>query len=116
MLPALGLDEMRVVERQIEKMLRARDQYGELHLDRDHRDFMTEAAEEHRDAVFYLLVDELVRNDQRLERLRCEAADELAHTNPVEHGLREFVKAAPPTPPAPDFDSPFEIDPSGEGP
>jgi hypothetical protein len=43
------------------------------------------------DALFYLAAHAVAANDRRLERLRCEAADELARTNPVEHGLRELV-------------------------
>lgn len=87
---ALGLDELRVIEAMAERLVRHRVEYGELDVARDTRDWIAEAADEHRDAVFYMLVDQVVRNDQRLERLRCEAADELARMDPV-----AIIRAAP---------------------
>jgi hypothetical protein len=78
MLPGLGLDELRILERQAEKMLRHKREYGELVIATDGRNHRAEAADEHRDALFYMLVEEIKRSDERIDRLRCEAADEIA--------------------------------------
>jgi len=112
MLPALGLDELRVVETVVSRLLKARDQYGELNLDEDPRDFRVEAAEELADFIAYGAMREVAANDRRLERLRCEAADELALAHPIELGLRELRAARPMS--APDYPSAHEFDLGGE--
>ena len=136
LLPGLGLDELRILERQAEKMLRHKREYGELVIDMDTRDLRAEAADEHRDALFYMLVEEIKRSDARADRLRCEAADELSNITEegdhahvehpaarcVEHdsaprilaGLRELRDAAAATPH--DWPGPCDLsDIGGEG-
>ncbi len=93
-LPQLNDDELRVLEVLGLRMLKlGRPEYGPLDL-RKPRDWKTMRAEESADRLFYDACDEIATNEERLERLRCEAADELAAANPVEHGLRELVDAA----------------------
>lgn len=50
----LGDDEQEVLLRIAERFLSGRDQYGELDLDRDPRDFARETSEELCDALVYL--------------------------------------------------------------
>jgi hypothetical protein len=108
LLPALGLDELRVVETVVSRLVMARRQYGELDLDSDTRDFRIEGGEEMADFLFYAAAREVAAMDRRLDRLRCAAADELARMQPVEFGLREFVNTAA------DYPSAHEIDLGGE--
>lgn len=109
LLPALGLDELRVLGVIASRMVKARPQYGELDLDSDPRDFRVEGAEELADFVAYFAMREVAAMDRRLERLRCEAADEMAKTRPIEHGLRELVSAAP------DYPSACELEAGAQG-
>jgi hypothetical protein len=89
---SLSEDELRVIDVVTSRIIGlGRNSYEPLDLARDERDWSKEAAEEMADALFYLAAHAVAANDRRLERLRCEAADELARTNPVEHGLRELV-------------------------
>lgn len=101
-LPGLNNDELRVLEVIGLRMLRiGRETHGPLDLSRERRDWRTEGALELADRIFYDACEEIARNDERLERLRCEAADEIACANPVEAGLRELSAAAPTTTPDP---------------
>jgi hypothetical protein len=95
-LPLCSLDELRVIDVILERVLKVgRDSYAPLDLARDERDWGREAADELADALFYLAAREVAATDRRLERLRCEAADEIARTNPVERGLAELRDAKP---------------------
>jgi hypothetical protein len=90
-LPLCSLDELRVIDVILERVLKiGRDSYAPLDLARDERDWGAEAAAELADTLFYVAAREVAANDRRLERLRCAAADELARANPVEHGLVEL--------------------------
>jgi hypothetical protein len=89
---SLSEDELRVIDVITSRIIGlGRNSYEPLDLARDERDWTKEAAEELADTLFYLAAREVAANDRRIERLRCEAADEIARTNPVEHGLRELV-------------------------
>ncbi len=95
-LPTLSLDELRVVDVILGRVIgKGRDSYGPLNLGTDQRDFVAEASDELADAIWYLGCNIVAKNDARLERLRCEAEDEIARMNPVEHGLRELAANAP---------------------
>lgn len=88
-------DELRVVDVILERIMKVgRESYAPLDLARDERDWDKEAAEELADTLFYLAARHVAATDRRLERMRCEAADELASTNPVERGLAELRDAA----------------------
>lgn len=83
-LPMCSLDELRVIDTILERVLKVgRDSYSPLDLARDERDWSAEAAAELADTLFYLAAREVAANDRRLERLRCEAADELRDTEVV---------------------------------
>lgn len=105
-----SLDELRVVDQVLAGLERGADDYGPLDLARDQRDFGKEAAEELRDCLVYLAARAVAENDRRLERLRCEAADEIAaaedaaarprlwvrdERTAVERGLAELRDAEP---------------------
>jgi hypothetical protein len=93
---SLSEDELRVIDVVTSRIIGlGRSTYEPLDLARDERDWSKEAAEEMADALFYLAAHAVAANDRRLEHLRCEAADELARTNPIEHGLRELAANAP---------------------
>lgn len=95
-LPSLSVDELRVLDVITTRMIGVgRGTYGPLDLARETRDWKAEQAAEYADAIFYGACHEVAANDARLERLRCEVADELAQTNPIEHGLRELTEAEP---------------------
>lgn len=87
-------DELRVVDAILGRLEIGRDRYGYLDLSRA-RDWDAEEAEELLDARIYRACDVIRRRDERLDRLRCEVADELARTNPIELGLRELASNAP---------------------
>lgn len=92
-----SLDELRafgVIARRV--MGKGREIYGPLDLRRDRRDFRKERADEKADWIWYDAILEVIENDERLERLRCEAADRVAAA--VEPGLRELAEALPPPP------------------
>ena len=94
-LPSLTLDELRVVDTVLSRMIGiGRDHYGQLDLAREQRDWKAEQAAEWADALFYGACHEVAANDRRLERLRCDAADEMARTHPVEFGLAELAELA----------------------
>lgn len=93
-LPQLNNDELRVLETIGLRMLRiGRETHGPLVLERERRDWKAEAAAELADRLFYDACYEIATNDARLERLRCEAADEIAAR--VGPGLRELAESAP---------------------
>lgn len=88
-LGALSIDELRVLDVITTRMIGlGRDMYGPLDLSRERRDWRGEQASEYADAIFYGACHEVASNDERLERLRCDAADEIAGR--VEPGLREL--------------------------
>jgi hypothetical protein len=94
LLPLLSFDELRVVDVIVTRTLKlGRESYAPLDLARDERDWGKEAAEELADTLFYLACREVSANDRRLERLRCEVADEIAAN--IEPGLRELARVAP---------------------
>lgn len=91
---SLSIDELRVLDVITTRMVSVgRDSYGPLDLAREERDWKAEQANEYADAIFYGACHEVAANDARLERLRCEAADEIAGR--IEPGLRELVENAP---------------------
>jgi hypothetical protein len=95
-LPLCSFDELRVLDAILERILKVgRESYAPLDLARDERDWGREAADELADTLFYLAAREVAANDRRLERLRCEAADELKGLTPIERGLRELADNAP---------------------
>lgn len=109
-LHALSHDELRVVDVVVSRMLSiGRESYGPLMLDTTNRDWTAETAAELADAIFYVACRAVAANDARLERLRCEAADERA-AQPVDTRLRdalcELVQVAPERPRAFDFAMP----------
>lgn len=125
-LALLSHDELRVIDTLVDRILKVgRESYAPLDLSRDERDWKAEAASEHADALFYLLCDEVSKNDARRERLYCEAADELAavsaslaggcscrhphvpcllHETSIAAGLAELVANAPDEMPEWSFD------------
>lgn len=68
-------DELRVVDVVLGRLETGRDRYGFLDLSKA-RDWDAEEAEELLDARIYRACDVLKRRDEKLKRLRCEAADE----------------------------------------
>jgi broad specificity phosphatase PhoE len=93
-LHSLSLDELRVLDVITTRMVAiGRDTYGPLDLSRETRDWKAEQAAEYADSIFYGACHEVAANDARLERLRCEAADEIAGR--IEPGLRELAENAP---------------------
>lgn len=82
------------------------EQYGGLVIANDPRNFRKETADEFADALWYMAAEIVRVEDEKRERLECEAADELARTNPVEKGLQELCEAEPivPRTRAMDFD------------
>lgn len=102
-----SIDELRafgVIARKV--MTKGRESYGPTVLATDKRDFLAEAGDEFLDAIWYVALHVVSKHDQRLERLRCEAADEIAAR--IEPGLRELIENAAdttdevtPLPPAP---------------
>lgn len=114
-LPAFSVDELRVFDRLFDRVLRGRVDYGPLDLARDDRDFGAEAADELTDTLFYLCARDVAANDRRLERLRCEAADEIAslhdqraRANLVNAALAE-LRANAPAPRAHDWPGPYDL-------
>jgi hypothetical protein len=73
----LSHDEVRVLDRITTRMMIGHHQYGRLDLKLETRDWRSEAEAELVDYLFYGACREISANDARLERLRCEAADEL---------------------------------------
>ena len=55
----LGPDELRVLVFVAGRLAHGREEYGELHLARDRRDFRQERAEELADALIYSACDEM---------------------------------------------------------
>lgn len=92
LLPRMSRDELRVIDVIATRILRVgRESYEPLDLARDERDWSREASEELADTLFYLAAREVAGGDRRLERLRCEAADEIHRR--VEPGLAELQQA-----------------------
>jgi hypothetical protein len=85
----LSHDEVRVLDRITTRMMIGHNQYGRLDLKLEQRDWRAEAEAELVDYLFYSACREISANDARLERLRCDAHDEI-HAR-VEPGLRELV-------------------------
>lgn len=73
-----SLDELRVIDEVLSGLERGADRYGPLVVGSDERDWGKEAAEECRDLLAYLAMDQIARQHRRIERLACEAADEIA--------------------------------------
>ena len=104
-------DELRVIDVILTRISGGGfDEYGGMVLATDRRDFRKEAADEFADALWYMAADVVRRTDERLDRIRCEDADEHARTNPVEKGLEELCDAEPivPRTRAIDFDDRFD--------
>jgi len=101
-------DELRVIDRVLSGLEQGAEIYGALDLARDERDFGVEGEQELRDFLVYAAAREIAAIDRRLERLRCEAADEIAAR--IEPGLRELRDSAPA------HDWPGPVDFSGEAP
>lgn len=105
------IDELRVLDVILTRISGGGyEQYGGLNLATDKRDFRKETSDEFADGLWYMAAHVVATNDARLERLRCEAADEIARTNPVQKGLDELVEATPVVPRtrAIDFDARFD--------
>ena len=77
-LPLLGFDELRVVDKLVSRLIAGREQYGELDIASDKRDFQTEAAEELQDATVYMMITMIARDDARRAQLERDAAREIA--------------------------------------
>jgi hypothetical protein len=86
-------DELKVVDDLLARLEKGRDAYGPLDLSRDDRDWHREELEEQLDAALYRSFARIRRRDEQLERLRCEAADEIAATDPIAFGLLEITNA-----------------------
>jgi hypothetical protein len=109
---SLSIDELRVLDVITTRMIGVgRESYGPLDLGREERDWKAEQASEYADAIFYGACHEVATNDRRLERLRCEAADEIAGR--VEPGLRELEKATRDFADSHDYSNRFDV--GGEG-
>jgi hypothetical protein len=78
LLPAMSLDELRVLERVAVRLHRARESYGELQLVTDQRDFRAERANEAADALFYICADDVRRHDIAMAELEDAAALEIS--------------------------------------
>jgi hypothetical protein len=82
---AIGsIDELRafgVIARRV--MGKGRESYGPTDLKTDRRDFKTEKADEKTDWLWYDALDEIRSNDERLEKLRSDAALELAEATRI---------------------------------
>lgn len=112
----------------LQRMARARPEYGYLDLSRDARDFAREAAEENVDRAFYLDCLLIAEQDEAYARLHQAADAELEavsaslaggcscrhpnvacglHVDPIVAGLRELVERAPEEPPPLAFDPEF---------
>ena len=61
----LGPDELAVLIQIAERIAMGRDQYGELDIDKDRRDFSDEAAEEAQDALVYIAAGKIRTQRQR---------------------------------------------------
>lgn len=109
LLPRLSHDELRVLDVIGRRIIEVgRESYAPLDLARDERDWGREAAEEIADTLFYLACRDVAASDRRLERLRCEAHDEI-HAR-VTPGLRELRDAEATTPkPRFEFEMPFDV-------
>jgi hypothetical protein len=86
-------DELRVIDDLLGRLEKGRDAYGPLDLATDDRDWAREEFEEQLDAALYRSFARIRRRDEQLERLRCEAADEIAATDPIAFGLLEITNA-----------------------
>lgn len=64
---ALGDDELEVLAEVADGLVAGRKVYGDLNLDTDGRDFLTERIAEHRDALSYLMMDAI-----RMRRARAQ--------------------------------------------
>ena len=89
-LGAIGGDGIRVLVRIVERVRAGEVQYGSLDIAADKRDPRSEGCDELTDWFWYRAWAEVAANDQRLERLRCESADELA-AMPVDRRLRDAL-------------------------
>ena len=69
---------------------KGRESYGPMNLANDPREWSTEQCEELLDYLVYRRIADIVRVNERLERLRCDAADELA-AMPVDRRLRNAL-------------------------
>lgn len=72
-LPMCSDDELRVIDRFVQRIHNARREYGPLRIKRDTRDYRHEAAAEAFDACFYLCLED-VRRGAELQEPRFEAA------------------------------------------
>lgn len=70
-------DELRVVDVLLEGIERGFAEHGGLRLDIETRDFTDELDQELCDGLFYICARAAKRRAERLERLRCDAADEI---------------------------------------
>ena len=76
-LPACTHDELRVIGIRMERMAKARPEYGGLVIAADARDWKREAAEENVDRAFYADCLYIAKQDEERERI---ADDELVDT------------------------------------
>ncbi len=91
--PARTIDELRVIDDVLAGIEHGAREIGPLDLVSDERDFDEEAAQECRDLLAYLAMRKVADQHRKRERLRCEAADESARTEPILDGLRELRDA-----------------------
>lgn len=71
-LGACSHDELRIIGVRVERMMKARAQYGDLNLSSDTRDWLREAAEENIDRGFYRDCLLVAKQDEERERLSRE--------------------------------------------
>lgn len=83
--------ELRVIDLLLGGIELHEPEYGPANVDTDLRDLTDELDQELTDGLFYILLRAVKRRAARVDRLACEAADERAHANPVDHGLRELA-------------------------
>ncbi|MBA3841204.1 MAG: hypothetical protein H0X39_01035 [Actinobacteria bacterium] len=88
-LGAIGGDGIRVLKRIVERVRIGEGQYGSLDIAADRRDPRSEGCDELTDWFWYRAWQEVAANDARLERLRCDAHDEIHGL--IEPGLRELA-------------------------
>lgn len=90
-----SITELQVIDLLLDGIESHAPEYGAANVETDTRDLTDELDQELGDGLFYMLLRGVKRRAARLERLRCEAADELARTNPMEHALRELRDSKP---------------------
>lgn len=73
-----SLDEIIVIDEEWSRIEKGRDHYGAMTLATDPREWTQEQCEELLDYLVYRRVAAVVRQNEQRQRLRCEAADELA--------------------------------------